>query len=163
MNETHTALWQKIKRFELDDPASAFSFSDRLARENDWDIEFALRAICEYKRFMFLTCIADHPLTPSDEIDQVWHLHLLYTRSYWDAFCDGILGRKIHHGPTQGGKSEAAKFDDWYNKTLELYRATFRTNPPADLWPPSEKRFGDTDFKRVNVRRNWIIQKPNFI
>jgi hypothetical protein len=39
----HPDLWEKIRRFELDDPAAAFSFTDRLARENGWPLEYALR------------------------------------------------------------------------------------------------------------------------
>lgn len=100
------SLWAKIKNFELDDPDAAFSFTDRLARENGWRVEYTLRAMDEYKKFLFLLCIADHPLTPSDQIDQVWHLHLLYTESYWIDLCQRTIGRPLHHGPTRGGKQE---------------------------------------------------------
>jgi hypothetical protein len=70
MKEEHTVLWKEIKAFELDAPESSLSFSSRLARENGWTLEFSLRAIEEYKKFIFLICIADHPLTPSDQVDQ---------------------------------------------------------------------------------------------
>jgi hypothetical protein len=83
----HEILWKKIESFELDDPQSSFMFTDRLARENGWSIEYAIRTVSEYKRFIFLMCIAEHPLTPSDQVDQVWHLHLLYTESYWIDLC----------------------------------------------------------------------------
>ena len=43
-------IWQKIEEFEIDDLDSSFTFSDRLARENDWSIEYTLRAIQEYKK-----------------------------------------------------------------------------------------------------------------
>ncbi len=100
MTEAQEILWKKIKEFEIDEPSSALTFTERLARENGWTIEFTLRAIEEYKKFMFLICIAEHPLTPSDQIDQVWHLHLLYTQSYWNDFCKNTLNKTIHHGPT---------------------------------------------------------------
>src|SRR5688572_30623486 len=112
-------LWQKIDRFELDDPHVSFSFSDRLARENGWSISFSLSAIQEYKKFIFLICISDHPLTPSDQVDQVWHLHLLYTHSYWIDMCKRLLNRDIHHGPTRGGNTERAKFKSWYQETKD--------------------------------------------
>lgn len=98
------ALWKRISYFFVDDGKSSLSFIDRLMRENNWERTFALRAFDEYKKFMFLICIAEHPLTPSDEVDQVWHLHLLYTQSYWDELCGQILNKKIQHGPTKGGK-----------------------------------------------------------
>lgn len=160
MTPEHSALWDKIQNFQLDDPLATFSFTDRLVRENGWELQFALRAIQEYKRFIFLICIADHPLTPSDEVDQVWHLHLIYTQSYWIDFCEETLGRQIHHGPTKGGGAERDKFTDWYGKTLALYTATFERQPPADIWPPSKQRFSDIDFQRINLRKHWLIQKP---
>jgi hypothetical protein len=156
-------LWEKIKRFELDDPMSAYSFSDRLARENNWSVDYALDVIYEYKKFIFLQCIASHPLTPSDQVDQAWHLHLLYTRSYWIDLCENTLGKQIHHGPTKGGSSEQSKFENWYEKTQALYSSVFNENPPENIWPSSEKRFSDIHFSRVNIRSNWVISKPKFL
>lgn len=159
---TQPELWERIRRFELDDPNAAFSFTDRLARENGWSMSLALQAVQEYKKFMFLLCIAPHPLTPSDQVDQVWHLHLLYTRSYWLEFCEQVLGRAMHHGPTKGGAAEQDKFDDWYARTKQLYEATFGTVPPPDLWPDSETRFQEINFRRVNLDAYWLIPKPRF-
>ena len=34
----------------------------------------------------------------------------------------------------QGGAEEAAKFQDWYARTLESYRTCFGTEPPPDVW-----------------------------
>ena len=152
MTEEQKALWQKVKAFELDDPAADFSFSDRLARENGWSLEYSLRAIAEYKKFMFLLCISGHPLTPSDQVDQVWHLHLIYTQSYWVDFCRDTLGRDIHHGPTKGGAAESDKFTDWYTKTKEVYSDVFEDSPPIDIWPESQTRFSQINFRRVNIR-----------
>ncbi len=146
----------------MDDPSAQFSFSDRLARENGWELEYTLRTIEEYKKFMFLICIAPHPLTPSDQVDQVWHLHLIYTESYWTDFCQHTLGQNIQHGPTKGGKQERDKYNNWYEKTLELYKAVFETEPPSDIWLPVDIRFREINFQRVNTNQNWIIPKPWF-
>lgn len=155
----NNALWQKIKSFELDDPAADYSFSDRLARENSWGLEYAIRVIEEYKKFMYLLCVINHPLTPSDQVDQVWHLHLIYTQSYWDDFCRDTIGRQIHHGPTKGGVTERGKYTNWYAKTKEVYAVEFGNVPPADIWPDSETRFKEINFIRVNTDANWIIKK----
>jgi hypothetical protein len=160
MTEPELELWNAVSTYEIDDDTSSLTFSDRLARENGWTKEFTLRAIEEYKKFMFLICTVDHPLTPSDEVDQVWHLHLLYTQSYWKEFCAVILKKEIHHGPTRGGVKESDKFTDWYSKTLLRYTEKFAYDPPADIWPPSERRFRQADFKRVDVLRSWVIKKP---
>ena len=161
MTEQQEILWNNIKNFELDDISADFTFSDRLARENGWSIHYTIRAIIEYKKFIFLLCISSHPLTPSDQVDQVWHLHLLYTRSYWEDMCRDLLGRQIHHGPTKGGNAESDKFTDWYNKTKELYTNAFNYSPPLDIWPADKIRFKEINFLRVNTERNWIFKKPN--
>lgn len=159
----HEELWRKIKVFEVGDPESAFTFIDRLARENNWTLEYSLRTFLEYKKFVFLICIADHPLTPSDEVDQVWHLHLIYTESYWIDLCHNVLGRKIHHGPTKGGQDENDKYHNWYEETKKLYYKTFNSDPPSDIWPSSAIRFTAVNFSRVNRNSHWIIPKPIFL
>jgi hypothetical protein len=156
-------LWSGIKSFEIDDPEATYSFSDRLSTENGWPLAFALAAIDEYKKFMFLQCVSDDSLTPSDQVDQVWHLHLLYTRSYWDEFCGKILQRRIHHGPTKGGTKERTKFSDRYQKTLTLYKENFDQTPPGDIWPNVNDRFSDIHFRRINIATHWIIRKPSIL
>lgn len=153
-------LLDRIDAFQFDASGASLSFPRRLARENDWTHETAHRAIREYRRFLFLAMQAGHPVTPSDQVDQVWHLHLCYTRSYWTRLCGEVLGAPLHHEPTQGGATEGEKFDDWYARTVESYRRFFG-EPPADLWPPASTRFGeDLHFRRVNVRRAWVVPKP---
>ena len=116
MTPSEQILWQRIKRFEIDDPSSEFTFTNRLARENGWSLGYAIRAVYEYKKFIFLVCTTAHPLTPSDAVDQVWHLHLLYTDSYWIDWCQRTLEQEIKHGPTKGGKAEKEKFHDcWFD------------------------------------------------
>ncbi|MBD2715282.1 hypothetical protein IC231_09560 [Hymenobacter sp. BT646] len=152
-------LWDKIQRFELDDPAAALSFTSRLARENGWSLTFSLRAVAEYKRFIFLLCTTNQPLTPSDEVDQVWHLHLLYTRSYWIDFCQYTLQKVIHHGPTHGDRQERAKFNNWYDQTLKCYAEVFGQLPPPDLWPSPAVRFRPSRFQRVNLSTKWLAPR----
>jgi hypothetical protein len=152
-------LWEKIREFEIDDIESDFTFTDRLARENDWSTEYSVRAIHEYKRFVFMLSITKQPLTPSDEVDQVWHLHLLYTVSYWVEMCRGLIGKEIHHGPTKGGQSEKDKYKDFYQETKDFYKSLFNEDPPKDIWPSSEVRFGQLRFTRVNRHRNWVVPK----
>jgi hypothetical protein len=163
MNSDEQELWKRIKEFEISDPTADFSFSDRLARENSWTLEYSLRTILEYKKFMFLISVADHPLTPSDQVDQVWHLHLIYTDSYWNDFCKNTLNKFIQHGPTKGGEAEKEKYNNWYDSTKELYSSKFDNKPPEDIWPSSEVRFGQIRFTRVNLHTNWVISKPTFL
>ncbi len=152
-------LWPRLLAFDLDG-AAQFSFSQRLARDNCWPAAFAQRVALEYKKFLYLAATCGHPVTPSDEVDQAWHLHLVYTRSYWDDLCGQTLGFALHHGPTKGGAAEGHKFRDWYAQTLRSYRAAFGTEPPADIWPPAAQRFGEAPyFQRINRKRYLLVPR----
>src|SRR5688572_23915413 len=113
MTERERELWSRIAAFPLDEGSPPLSFAARLARENAWSVSHAARVLEEYRRFAYLAVAAGHPVTPSEDVDQAWHLHLTYTRSYWTRFCATVLGRELHHEPTQGGAAEARKFQDW--------------------------------------------------
>jgi hypothetical protein len=97
MLEKQQQLYQRICDYELDDPSHEFGLLAHLMRANGWSRPFALRAIEEYRKFVFLALVADHPVTPSDQVDQVWHLHLLCSDAYWNDFCPRVLGRPLHH------------------------------------------------------------------
>lgn len=127
-------LWEKIQNFNFDDQNSSYPFSKKLASENNWSVSFTQKAIAEYKKFIFLCCISPTGASPSDIVDKVWHLHLTYTKNYWEDFCRNTLQQDIHHHPSKGGTLEKVKHDTWYNETLALYEATFKSKPPADIW-----------------------------
>jgi uncharacterized protein (TIGR04222 family) len=135
-------------------------FLRRLARENRWTENYARRVVDEYKRFMFLAVAAGHPVTPSEDVDEAWHLHLIYTRSYWDEFCGQVLTKAIHHDPTKGGPSELRKHREQYERTLASYREWFGMLPPVDIWPTGGERFSAASPVRVNRERAWIVPKP---
>lgn len=156
-----SGLWERIEAFSFDAGPTTYPFWTRLASENGWSTSFTARVITEYRRFVCLAVVAGHQVSPSDQVDQVWHLHLLYTESYWNRLCRDVLGVPLHHHPTTGGTSERAKFDEWYRKTLESYRRVFLEDPPADIWPDPDSRTGGHDrYQRVDIGRSWIIRKP---
>ncbi|HJZ90069.1 MAG TPA: hypothetical protein VKE40_04305, partial [Gemmataceae bacterium] len=142
MNTATRELYVRIRAFSIDEGQPVLSFETRLARENDWSIAFARRVEAEYKRFVFLAMTSGHAVTPSTVVDEAWHLHLMYTRSYWQRFCGDVLGRPLHHEPTRGGPDEDAKFRRQYQQTLTAYRETFDEDPPADIWPRPSARPG---------------------
>lgn len=163
MNLQEKQLWDKIQQYSLDTIDASFPFSARLMRENGWTKEYTLEVIEEYKKFMFLVAVSGHPVSPSDPVDQVWHLHLIYTKSYWDEFCYGILGTAVHHNPTKGGKSERQKHVKMYDQTAESYQRYFGTSQPTHIWVNTQDLFKEIYYKRVNMHRNWVIAKPKFI
>ena len=154
-------LWERIEGFSFDTGPTTYSFWARLASENGWSMPFAAHAIAEYRRFLYLAVTAGHPVSPSDHVDQVWHLHLLYTESYWNRLCGDILGIPLHHHPSVGGAVERQKFDGWYRNTLASYRRLFLEEPPGDIWPDADTHAGDGGhYRRVNTSRCWIIPRP---
>ncbi len=162
MNSAQSELWTRLETFVFDEPGTTLTFARRLARENDWTAEFTQRVIREYKRFVFLAMEAGHPVSPSGEVDQAWHLHLTYTKSYWQDLCGEALGgRRLHHHPTKGGSDEAAKFDGQYQRTLDSYSRLFGEEPPPDIWiPAGERRHAKGGKHRwVDTKRYWLVPK----
>src|SRR5688572_8564811 len=154
-------LWRKLLDFSLDTPGAADPFSARLARENGWPTTYARRVIHEYKRFVLLAVASGHAVSPSDAVDQAWHLHLTYTRSYWQALCAGLLGRPLHHVPSDGTATDREKHRNDYTNTLASYERLFAERAPRDIWPPLARRFEkDNASRRVLCARHWIIAKP---
>jgi hypothetical protein len=159
--EGQRALWERLRVFDVDGgQPRALSFMDRLARENGWSMARARRVFDEYRRFLVLAMVARHPVTPSEDVDQAWHLHLVYTRSYWEDLCRDILGCPLHHAPSRGGSDEGTKMRAQYDDTLASYARVFGAPPPADVWPRAERRFGrDLRWRRVGLAGAWVIPK----
>ena len=153
----HAALMQRLLNhpFEASEgPLEGFCL--RLQKERGWPKAFALRAIEEYRRFCFLACVSETPMTPSEEVDCVWHLHLLYTRDYWETFCPTVLDKALHHGPTRGGHAEEARFYDQYAQTLALYQVYFGA-PDPNFWPAARFRFEPATHWR------WVYLPDTFL
>ncbi|OMJ73845.1 hypothetical protein SteCoe_27396 [Stentor coeruleus] len=101
--------------------------------------------IQEYARFMTLIFFTKYTLTPSEEVDIVWHEHQMDTIAY-RTFCDKVYGRFIHHSPTVGGNADAVKFSNFYQETLDFYKFLFKESPPIGLWPNNCDRFNPRNF-----------------
>jgi uncharacterized protein (TIGR04222 family) len=153
-------LWQQLEAFAFDPPTARLTFAARLAKENGWTDDYARRVIEEYRRFLFLAQTAGHPVSPSEDVDQAWHLHLTYSKSYWEDLCGKVLGQPFHHMPAQGDDGEPARLREWYRNTLASYRRLFGEAPPRDIWPDVEERFAATTHVRVNRQRHWVLPKP---
>jgi hypothetical protein len=145
----HTALWKKIREFPLNEPGAAITFSNKLQEQQEWSASYTERVIEEYRKFIFLCTVAPKGASPSKAVDEAWHLHLTYTKSYWIDLCKNTLGRDLHHHPSKGGNDEDHKHEEWYKETLEFYRQAFGTEPPSDIWPPP-------------LDANTPIPEPNF-
>ncbi len=144
-------LWQRIQAHDFDEPGAEMPFSVKLSLEQNWSNFFTVRAIEEYRRFIYLCCINTNGASPSKVVDEVWHMHLTYTIDYWQRFCKITLERDVHHYPSAGGDTQKAKFDKLYDDTLELYEAVFGEQPPGDIWPAKSESPLPADLDYENI------------
>src|SRR5215216_7887469 len=106
----------------------------KLPANSSGSTAFALRAIKEYKKFIYLGTVSDFVVTPSKIIDMVWHEHLLFTKAYRD-FCSDVLGFPFDHNPELIPMTDqTGTFNAQYLDTLELYKKEFGIEPPEDIW-----------------------------
>ena len=155
-------LWARITKFALDDPRSELPFSQRLARENGWSRHFAIRVIGEYKRFCYLARRAGHGVTPSDEVDQAWHLHLLYTKATGTISAAECWGVPCTTARPAAARTKAPS-STFHTKTPSRPdRRAFGSEPPPDIWPAVEARFTNAGaFRRVDTASYWLLPKPS--
>ena len=127
------ALRAALSHMRIDLPDGA-RFEDTLARENGWTRAFAERVADEYCGFLYLAATAGFEVTPSQSVDQAWHLHLA-SPHYREILCREILGRPLEHRPGTGTPEDEARCRRQYEETLGLYESVFGKPAPDDIWP----------------------------
>jgi hypothetical protein len=138
------ALWEKILKFDFDNPSNEYGFSTRISFENYWTRDFTIQAILEYKKFMYLAATSDFMVSPSAIVDIVWHQHLIFTQSYSE-LC-GLLGKQIQHIPSTHNKEDFQKFKLAKERTLKLYEQDFGKQPSV-FWEYSDM------FESLNLEK----------
>lgn len=114
---------QKIKKSlisRLTDPHEGQGWSDDLAKQ----------AVKHYQNFLkLIQMFPDEELVPTRAVDEVWHCHILDTRSYVD-WCNQVFGQYLHHDPDfgRGGQKQTAKLKEAFEKTNLLYRQVFNAD-----------------------------------
>jgi hypothetical protein len=111
MTERQVRRWEALRAMSPGEPDALVTFEDKLIRQTGWPRPYARSAIDEYRRFLFFAAEAGHPVSPSPAVGEVWHLHLLYTRHYWDVLCPQLLGMNLACAtavPNPGGRARTA-------------------------------------------------------
>jgi hypothetical protein len=128
------SLWDNVVSKFGGANASAKAFAHKLAAKRGWKDSFALKAVSEYKKFIYLGVVSDFVVTPSEIIDKAWHQHILFSKAYRN-FCSDVIEYEFDHTPEliplliQTGIYNAQYLD-----TLALYKKEFDMEPPADIW-----------------------------
>ena len=82
------------------------SIVSRIVRREGWSLERANLAEAEYREFLRSAALSPEvPMAPSSEdMDVVWHYHILDTQKYLED-CVALFGGFMHHVPTDGDLS----------------------------------------------------------
>ncbi|MEO6252427.1 MAG: hypothetical protein ABIO79_03945 [Ferruginibacter sp.] len=140
-----TNLWQHISSAFGGPDAFSKAFATKIARKHGWSNAFALKAISEYKKFVYLGVVSNFHVTPSKIIDVVWHEHLLFSRAYRE-FCDQVIAYQFDHNPELVPMSdETGRFNAQYLDTIEFYASEFGFEPPTAIW-------GETKFDKEKLK-----------
>lgn len=122
-------------------------FIYKLRHQNLWSYEYTLKVIVEYTKFIYLGLKQE--VSPSYEIDQVWHLHILYTKDYHN-MCKSLDIDYFHHNPTD---KKTSNTKDNYKETLNLYYKTFKVKPPNDIWTD----WKPTNYASIDLKQHWVV------
>jgi hypothetical protein len=105
----------------------------KVAHDENLSIDEVREIAQQYKQFVYLAG-AYGDVTPTKDIDLVWHAHILDTEKY-DSFCHEVFGRKIHHLPTYSkqefgrGNFNSEAQERTYYRTIKLFEKEFGHNP----------------------------------
>ncbi len=162
MDSVQQQLWQRLRSHPLLLENDTQGFVAKLAAEQGWSTAEAAAAIEEYRRYCFLAASGDSTVTPSVAVDQVWHLHLTYSRDYWNTYCPQVLGLSLHHAPSRGGTDQLRLYQQQYAETLAAYEEHFGT-PPARWWPSTVRQFHrSARWRWIDQSRYWLLPRPRW-
>jgi len=141
-------MWFKIDNAPIlgDDKGNAF-FIKRVQKANpEWSTVKINLLIEEYKQFMYLAGTSDEDCTPSQDVDKVWHEHILFTKDYYD-YCNNIIGKIIHHKPEREN-DDSKKYEKAFEKTNAKKKAAFKPapSPKPSVVSPSIVQPADTSL-----------------
>jgi hypothetical protein len=96
------------------------------------------RGIARYKMFLHLLYLYPNgTIVPTQEIDQVWHQHILDTRKYAQD-CQWLFGYFVHHYPYFGMGSDADRqaLETAFAGTRRLFAEYFGIDLTEDICNP---------------------------
>eukprot|EP01017_Pseudomicrothorax_dubius_P010420 TRINITY_DN13725_c0_g1_i2.p1 TRINITY_DN13725_c0_g1~~TRINITY_DN13725_c0_g1_i2.p1 ORF type:complete len:571 (+),score=106.88 TRINITY_DN13725_c0_g1_i2:70-1782(+) len=156
--------WDKIMNKIFFPPA----LGDILQREQLITPEVAGLWMLEYRKFLLMAFCSSEMVSPSPEVDEVWHLHMVLSPDY-RKMCSEMFGRYLNHNPSEGGPTEDEKYDKFYVKTLDLYSKLFTTPPMREVWsvkdesrPAPHYHWADLMEIVCKVNRQAMIRQGDF-
>ncbi len=159
-NLVHPSLWDSIAtKFSGRNPFTQ-AFANKIkGKHNFLNYKQVLRAIGEYKKFVYLGVISDCHVTPSKIIDIIWHEHLLFSSGYKD-FCKEVIEYEFDHHPELIAIDEQTEmYNAQYEYTLKLYRTEFGLEPPTNIW--GETKYANNELSKATFLPKKKKQEEN--
>ena len=136
------------------------------SNEEKWNIQKTQKAISAYLMFLLLVYLyPNSQLVPNQEIDRVWHYHILDTMKYSED-CEMLFGRFIHHFPYFGerGKIDKENLQKGFEQTQVLFEEHFgitmdifnKPSIPADCQPIG--KITQLARPRVNIGKVFCME-----
>lgn len=145
-----TYIWENVIEFFGGTNASTKAFADKIARKHGWKVSFTVKAINEYKKFVYLAVISDFHVTPSKVIDVIWHEHLLFSKAY-RSFCNEVIEYIFdHHPELMPMEDQTGTYTAQYEATLALYWKEFTIEAPSAVWGAT--KYNESDLETFNYQ-----------
>ncbi|WP_437959400.1 hypothetical protein WME76_06915 [Sorangium sp. So ce119] len=110
--------------------------ASKYASRMDVSIEVARGIVEELRRYLLLLAThgAENYNIPAGDVDDMWHIFLLFSADY-RAFCDRLGAGFIDHAPLPDEEIDSPRVQSNYRRLLLDYEATFGEKPPRHIWP----------------------------
>ena len=133
---------EQIERLQAIEAYDLWFVTERIAKEGSIAEHRIEAAVTEFRRYMALIALGCEDLgMHSEEVDEVWHSFILFTREYSE-FCTRACGQMIHHRPNTSARpqlpeSSVPEFKEGYEKFF---------GPLPQVWSSNSKlAAGDCD------------------
>jgi hypothetical protein len=101
-------------------------------RKYNWNTQYTNEVLDEYEKFLYLRS-KNSNVSPSNDVDVVWHVHILNTKHYRN-YCNTNFGQFIDHDPQDA--FDQNKRQGRLVNTITDYTKKFGI-PNAQIWPPN--------------------------
>ena len=120
-----------VTRLMVWDLSTIFQY---LVERKRWSRRRCEKVCQEYRRFLALCLMyPEARLSPPEDVDEMWHTHILFTKAY-RAFCDDTKGEYIDHTPFLKADRDPVDSRRASKTVLTLYRRHFG-EPNHSIWP----------------------------
>jgi len=96
----------------------------RLIKRKKWTLRKAYEIAKLYRNFLYIgKKYGDKKISPSQQIDDFWHEHVLDTKKYHED-CNKIFGHYLHHNPANESKI-TPEYKQGFERLQELHKQEF--------------------------------------